>query len=179
MNLFENLIKYYESDELTELLEMAKLMPDQANKDNCGELDVYIYFSPCQDSHGPRIKFYGGSKETRDTRKAPSYTFSVNGAEHLELQTWMNKKNCPNAFDKNIVNNVSSFINKTLPILLLVWFYKLDESRALYYFQGHYDFNSLLNYIDEVDEETKRELLKSKDLNDLHDKCKRYSVYNF
>lgn len=179
MNLFENLITYYENDNLDTFLEMAKLLPDQANKEVCGNLDLFIYFSSCQDSHGPRIKFYGGNKETSTTQKSPTYTFSINGAEKVVLQSWMNKKNCPNAFNKNTLKQIHDFINATLPILLLVWFYKLDEARALYYFQGHYDLKTILNYIDELDEITKQELLKAKNLDELHDMCKRYSVYTF
>lgn len=179
MNLFENLITYYENDELDTLLEMSHLSAKRADKNRCGEFDTFIYFSQCLDSHGPRIKFYGGSKETQTTRTAPTYTFDKDGPGEVILQSWMNKKSCPNAFDKKCLEQISNFIKKTLPILLLVWFYKLNEDDALAYFQGYDSFEDLLNNINEPDKETKQELFKSKDLNDLHDKCKRYSVYNF
>lgn len=181
MELFENLITYYENDldDRYALNEMAKLTPKRADKDVCGDIPIYIYFSPCLDAHGPRVKFYGGTKETESTRNAPSYTFGVNGSIELKLQSWMNKKNCPNAFDENILEKVSEFINKTLSILLLVWFGKLDEDDGLAFFQGHDSFEEMLQCIKEFDEEVKQELITSKDLNDLHDKCKKLNVYIF
>lgn len=180
MDLFENLqMMYGTEDDTYAILEMSKLLPHKANKNNCGDLNVFVYFSSCLDSHGPRVKFFGGSKETNSTRNSPTLTFGLNGAEKVLTRSWMNKKNCPYAYNEKIINNVKQFVNKTLPILLLVWFEKLDESDALDYFQGSYDFNKLLSFINELDDLTKQELLKSKDLNDLHDKCKRYNVYTF
>lgn len=183
MNLFENLqlMKFVDEDDNDRysLNEMAKLTPKRANKEICGDMPIYIYFSPCLDSHAPRVKFYGGSKETESTRDAPSFTFNINGAERVELQKWMTKKVCPNAYDDNILEKVKDFINRTLPVLLLVWFKKLDEDDALAYFQGHDSFKEMLNCINELDEQTKNELINSENLIDLHDKCKRYSLYTF
>lgn len=180
MNLFENLQLMHDvEDKSYAILEMSKLVPHKANKNNCGDLDVFVYFSPCLDSHGPRVKFFGGTKETNSTRNSPSLTFGINGAEKVLIQSWMTKKNCPNAYNEKIINNVKQFVNKTLPILLLVWFEKLDESDALDYFQGKYTFDELLFYITDTTEEVKNELLKAKDLNDLHDRCKRFCMYSF
>lgn len=178
--LFENLqLMHKYEDDTYAILEMSKLVPHKANKNNCGNLDVFVYFSPCLDSHGPRVKFFGGTKETNSTRNSPSLTFGINGAEKVLLQKWMNKKNCPNAFDETIINNVKQFVNKTLPILLLVWFEKLDESDALDYFQGIYTFDKLLTCIVDTTDEVKIELLKSKNLDELHDACKRFCMYSF
>ena len=182
--LFENLQKMHEAENMQYLkedllLEMAKLLPDQADKNITGDLDVYIYFSVCQDAHGPRIKFDGGTKETSNTHKAPSYTFSVDGPGNVLLQNWMNKKNTPNAFNKNILNNVSNFINTTLPILLLTWFEKLDEGYALWYLQGILKFEDMLKRIILNDEILENEILKVKDLKELHDFCKRSNLYTF
>lgn len=175
-NLFENLQLLNESEEL---FEMAKIMPEFANDKNCGgKLDVYIYFSTCKAGHSPRVKFFGGTKETKNSDKAPTFTFDSNGAGEIILQPWMNKKTCPNAFNKSIINNVKKFINATLPILLMVWFDRLDESYALKYFEGSFDLNTLINKVD-AEDYVKTELLKANNLNELHDMCKRFCMYNF
>ena len=143
-----------------------------------GDIGKFIYFSPALDSHGPRIKFYGGTKETSTTRNAPSYSFGKSGAESVILQPWMNKKNCPNGYESSYISKVETFINKFLPILLLVWFEHLDESPALLYLQGHLSFDTLLNRI-EVEDEVKSEILNCQSIQDLDVICRRYKLYQF
>ena len=178
--LFENLQKMHEVEEnenLRELYEMAKLVPKYANKENTNNLNVTIFFSQSLGSHGPRIKFDGGNDKEKDTRKMPTYTFGINGAKELILQDWMNKKNTPNAFDKDVLNNVINFINATLSLLLLTWFRKLDEATTLNYFQGFILFNDILKEIEVNDEILEKEILKVKNLKELHDFCKRANLY--
>lgn len=74
------------------LFEMAKLIQDYADESLCGDFGEFIYFSPSLDSHGPRVKFYGGTKETSTTRKAPTLAFTNNGETELRLEPWMDKK---------------------------------------------------------------------------------------
>ena len=179
MDLFENLQKAGLLEDTEELFEMAKLLPKHADEDKRGELDVYIYFSGNQGSHGPRVKFYSGNPKPHPTRQDISLLFGINGAKDVHYENWMNKKNSPNAYDTKIINNVKQFVNKTLPILLLVCFRKLDEAEALYYFQGNYTLKELLEFVYEEDNDIKEELLKCKNLKDLHEFCKRSSVYNF
>lgn len=161
------------------ILEMAKLMSDYADEELCGDFGEFIYFSPSQDSHGPRVKFYGGTKETSKTKKAPSLAFTNLGKTELILQPWMDKKNCPNAFDKEYVEKVHNFIQRTLPILLLVWYDKLDESRALKYFEGSLPIDKLLSYCTDIKEDNLRKIKSFTDLKELHKFCLKNSVYKF
>ena len=97
---------------------MSKLKYKFADKTlfdvNFGE---FIYFSPVLDSHGPRIKFYGGSKETSTTRTAPSLTFGVDAPCTVLIQSWMNPKNCPNAFDEDYIRDLVQTVQKLKPLL--------------------------------------------------------------
>lgn len=117
-------------------------------KHSITDVGEFIYFSECNSSHGPRIKFYGGTKETSTTKDSPTVEFTSSGDCTLLLADWMNKKNCPNAFDRDYMSVVYKFIETYLPILLLVWFHHLDEAEALEYFHGHIDFVSLIDSID-------------------------------
>lgn len=159
------------------LYEMSKLTKKYANK-ALGDFGEFIYFSPSNSSHGPRIKFYGGTKESSTTKNAPTMSFDVNGNTQVELVNWMNKKNCPNAFNNDYVIKVENFIKTTLPILLLVWFSKLDEADALEFFKGNLSINDLILCMD-VDEVTQIELIKAHTLKELHKICKTQDLYKF
>lgn len=161
------------------LYEMTKLLSDYADEELCGDIGDYIYFSPSLDAHGPRVKFYGGTKETSSTRNAPSLAFTNDGVTELKLASWMNKKNCPNAFSDEYVNKVSNFINRVLPILLLVWYNKLDEGRALKYFEGAISMRKLLSYCEDIDLEIKNKMMNAVTLNNLHRICKENNLYSF
>lgn len=160
-------------------MEMAKLVPAFADESLCGDFGEFIYFSPCLDSHGPRVKFYGGTKETSTTRNAPSLAFTNTGETTVEIANWMNKKNCPNAFDTKYVQRVDNFIQRTLPILLLVWYFKIDEAWALKYFEGSLTLTKLLETIVDVDENIMEKIKKSKTHEELHDICLKNNVYTF
>lgn len=155
--------------------EMSKLTQKYADEELCGDFGEFIYFSPCLDSHGPRVKFYGGTKETSTTRNAPTLAFTNNGETTIELASWMNKKNCPNAFDNNYIQKISDFIQKFLPILLLVWYGKLDEADALKYFEGDLSLEELLLCVTD----TKEDIIKYKNLKDLHNFCLNNNIYKF
>ena len=160
-------------DESENIFEMSKLIKPQASKD-FGDFGEFIYFSPCLDSHGPRIKFYGGTKETSTTRKAPTMKFTKTGDTEVEVYQCMNKKNCPNAFDATYTDKVHKFIQKTLPILLLVWFEKLDEAWALEYFKGNISLKELLTYVDGINNTT---FITT--LTELHKYCVEQNLYKF
>lgn len=161
------------------ILEMAKLVPEFADESLCGDFGEFIYFSPCLDSHGPRIKFYGGTKETSTTRNAPSLAFTNTGETTVEIAQWMNKKNCPNAFDKKYVAKIHNFVQRTLPILLLVWYEKLDEAWALEFFKGNVKFKKLLESLCDLDADIESTVKSSKNLKDLHKVCLENNVYKF
>lgn len=155
-------------------LEMAKLTKKRANP-IYGDIGEFIYFSKKNSSHGPRIKFYGGTADTSSTNDAPSMKFDKEGNTELELADWMTKKTCPNAFNKKYVANISKFIKTVYPILLLVWFDKLDESEALLYFQKHIPFSELLESIDFGDIDVDIEKIQT--IEDLDTICKEYNLY--
>ena len=161
------------------ILEMAKLIPDYADESLCGDFGEFIYFSPCLDTHGPRVKFYGGTIETSTTRNAPSLAFTNQGVTSLRLQPWMNKKKCPNAYDAEYVAKIENFVHKTLPVLLLVWYYKLDEARALKFFEGSIDLPKLLSYCTGIDESVLDKVKSCSTLSELQDVCIKNNVYTF
>ena len=160
-----------------EVLGMSKLLQRKASTEVKDLIPEFIYFSPILAGHGPRIKFYGGTKETSTTDRSPTYTITQNGAGELILQPWMNRKNCPNAFDGTVLEKIRKFINLTYPGLLLVWFQHLDESDLLDYLQARDSWDSLLSNID-CDEEAKERILTCKDWADLDQVCKKYHLYS-
>ena len=161
------------------LFEMAKLTNVYADTSVCGNIKDFIYFSPCLAGHGPRVKFYGGTEETKSTKDAPTMSFTVTGETKLKLSDWMNKKNCPNGFDADYLNYVKNFIQKTLPILLLVWFRKLGEEHALKYFEGAITLDKALSYVCDIEESKLIKLRKFTTLSELHKFCVENDVYNF
>lgn len=167
-------------NESENILEMSKLIKPQADK-SLGDFGEFIYFSPCLDSHGPRIKFYGGTKATSTTRKSPTMKFTKTGETDVEIYQWMDKKNCPNAFDSEYTNKVHNFIQKTLPILLLVWFEKLDEAWALEYFKGNINLKKLITYIIDIDDKHINNInnIEPLTLTKLHKYCLDNNLYKF
>ena len=154
---------------------MSKLTDKYADISLTGDFGQFIYFSPVMHSGGPRIKFYGGTKQTNRTKTAPTLVLSKRGAETVELADWMNKQNCPNAFDDEYLSKVEPFANKFISILLLVWFNHLDESDALAYFNGQLSWEDLLESIDIEDED----LLDCSTLEELHRYCLLNDYYSF
>lgn len=159
--------------------EMAKLTADYADESLCGDFSDFIYFSPSLDAHGPRVKFYGGTKETSTTRNAPTLAFTNNGETSLRLADWMNKKNCPNAFNDEYVKKIDTFINKFLPILLLVWYNKLDEAHALKFFEGQLSRNDLLKKCSDVDKNIINDMCNSSSMKKVHKICVENNLYAF
>lgn len=163
-------------EDMEYIYEMAKLIQPLADK-NLGDFGKFIYFSANNGQHGPRVKFYGGTRETETTRSAPTMKFDTNGNTSVEIAEWMTKKNCPNAYNKSYLQKIHDFINKTLPILLLVWFYKLDEGWALEYFQGRITLQDLLVHCEDVENDVYNELVKINSINELHKFCKKNNLY--
>lgn len=178
MNLFENLQVYYEHENTESLYEMAKLTRKNADLNVCGDIPLFIYFSKSNSSHSPRVKFYGGTKEVDSTDLSPSMQFSENGVGDIILQSWMNKKNCPNAFDKQIIEQVGTFVNKFKSLLLLVWFKRLDEDDLLEYFKGRLSWRDLLDCV-EINENLKQQFISNNSLGALEKYCKENDLYSF
>lgn len=127
---------------------MSKIVDKYAITPVSKDIGKFIYFSECNASHGPRIKFYGGTKDTSSTRKSPTLKYTKSGNCSVELADWMNKDNCPNAFDAAYIQKLSNFIANYKSILLLVWFKRLDEGDALAYFHGQIPFRELISDIE-------------------------------
>lgn len=156
---------------------MAKIMERLANTDVTGPIHNYIYFSPVNSGHGPRIKFYGGSKQTSTTQKSPAFGFDKYGPTEVKLQSWMNPQNCPNAFDDEFLNDIKLFISNHLAILQLVWHNHLDEGIALAYFHGQLEFEDLLAEIDYFEEYPQFDQISDED--ELNTFCSANNLYNF
>ena len=138
--------RYIASDET--IFAMSKIVDKYAIPEISNDIGKFVYFSECNTSHSPRIQFYGGTKETSTTRNAPTLKFDLLGNCEVLLAPWMDKQNCPNAFNHEYVDNLRKFIQNNKSILLLVWFGHLDEADALAYFHGQTTLNTLLSDID-------------------------------
>lgn len=194
------MVRYIKSrrkyDVADDIFAMSKLTAKNASKDLfSNKIPTFIYFSEVQAGHGPRIKFYGGSKETSDSRKCPSYTFTQDGAGEVILQDWHDKKNCPYGYDDTILSGIEYIINKNLPIFLLVWFRRLDDDDAVLYFTGHATFENTIHKVRGVSsdflneyEKVKTDVEKKKEkgesvvfdpITTFHDLCKKHDLYHF
>ena len=131
-----------------DIFAMSKVVKKYAISEITPYIGDFIYFSASNSTHGPRIKFCGGTTATKDTKNCPSMTFDANGNCDVKLANWMNKSNCPNAFDANYVANLKQFIQNNLAILLLVWFKHLDEGTVLAYFYGSIPFSEVISDIE-------------------------------
>ena len=157
---------------------MAKIVEDLADISITGPIDHFIYFSPVMSGHGPRVKFYGGTSQTESTRKAPSFPFGLDGAGDAPiLKDWMNKKNCPNAFDQDYLDNVKRFINAQLPLLLLTWFNHIDETYVQKYFEGGFSFENLISRMKFKSDVP--EVFECKSLEELDGVCRSSNLYRF
>lgn len=159
--------------ESEDIFAMSKIVDKYAIPDIVKLIGKFVYFSESNSSHAPRIKFYGGSKETASSQKAPTLEFNADGECTVILADWMNKKNCPNAFDNDYISNLNLFVKNMKSILLLVWFRHLDESDALAYFHGNISLQQLL---DDVEFELPDNI---KTIDDLDSFCKSNGLYKF
>ena len=151
---------------------MSKILEKYAIPEICQDVGKFIYFSESNSSHSPRIKFYGGTSETSSARNSPSLAFDSFGNCRLELADWMNKKNCPNAFDDEYLAHLENFVRNNLPILLLVWFHHLDEGDALAYFHGQISFDALIKSIEDMPAE-------ATSMCELDSICRLHDLYTF
>lgn len=159
---------------------MSKLRSDLALIDRTGEIPGFIYFSEALAGHGSCIKFYGGSRETQNTTNCPSMLMSKeHGAEAVEVLPWHTKENCPNAWNTKVTDMVSEFVNRNLPLLLLVWFQKLDESYLLKYFEGAWSWKATLSYVTDISDDIKQQIIESQSVVDLHQLCIANQLYEF
>ena len=156
-----------------EIFGMSKIVKKYAIPEIVNLIGKFVYFSTSNSSHGPRIKFYGGTKATSTTRNAPSLAFTTDGECTIELDSWMDKKNCPNVYNQNYIDNLEKFVKLCLPVLLLVWFEHLDEADALEYFHGNIPFEELLTDIDYNVPTT------INNLNELDQYCRDNDYYKF
>ena len=162
--------RYIHSQE--DIFAFAKLTSKYADTTRTGEILDFIYFSPVQAGHGPRIKFYDGvHKKTADS---PYIEFGVDDMPTIDRSQYSRKDN-PNVFDDAYVNTIISFVIRTRPILLLVWFMRLDQADALHYFEGSISWKELLDDI-ECDNQN---IGKCNDYEDLHNFCEENNLYSF
>ena len=159
-----------------EIFAMSKISNKYAIPAIKDDIDSFIYFSEFNSSHGPRIKFYGGTKETSSTKDSPTLAFDNEGNCQLELADWMDRDNCPNAFDSKYIAKMKYFVKSNLPILLLVWFKHIDEADALAYFHGQINFHEL---IDLADIDLVNDLNDDFTIDDDDNICRSLNYYEF
>ncbi len=187
MNLFENLQLMHQAehdikisyDKGKPLMEMSKLMNEELDKSLFKNLDCrFIYFSQVQAGHGPRIKFDGGTSQSDTTQTSPSITFDKNYNFEVKLAGHMDKKSCPNAFNKQIIDTLKKFITKFLPILLLTWYEYLDDGYVGMFFRGTKTYVDLLCSA-RIPLDIKDEFIRCTTLEKLDEFCRKNDLYNF
>lgn len=156
---------------------MAKLSDKYADMNLVGYFDKFIYFSQSQHSVGPRIKFYGGTKASINSRNAPALTFDKTGPKDVICE--QSKSDAPNAYDKDYIEILCKFVNKFLPLLLLVWYEYLDEADLLEYFNGHISWNEIINDVDVMDDDLNQSIHSLKNTKELHEFCLNNNLYDF
>lgn len=123
-----------------------------------------------------RIKFYGGNSKSKNTKDSTIYVFQYRwGNQELVKSHSLNSKDYPYAFDNSVVSDVKNFIKRNRPLLLLVWFRRLDEADLLEYFCGRLSFEDLLRCIDCPD----GEIQECDSMKSLHETCKLLGLYKF
>ena len=149
---------------------MAKLMSEYADKSITGEFGKFIYFSQAQHAVGPRIKFFGGGNNL-STQGAPSLEFNFHGIGKIIGDV----KQFPNIQNKKYMKNVYDFVDRFRPLLLLTWYNHLDEGLLQKYFEGSISWKRLMQSTNVP------ELVKcpNQDLETLHELCLKYNLYNF
>ena len=76
---------------------------------------------------------------------------------------------------REYVENVKSFVHKFLPLLLLTWYYRLDEADLQKYFEGTCSWKSLLSST-EISALTS---CPNGDIEQLHEICLANDLYTF
>lgn len=131
----------------------------------------FIYISSVDGNHGPRLKFSGGSSETDRSKTAPTMAFDNNGDCSLVLQKWMNKSNCPNAFDASVISGLKRFVKTFLPVLLLTWYERIDEGIAVEYMIAVSDLREIVEQVSDA--------TNIRNLIDLDSYCRQNGLYSF
>ena len=126
---------------------MSMVRAKHVREDVKSYIPVFVYVSHSDGGHGPRLKFNGGTSETNKSRTAPTLAFDNNGNCKVVTQSWMDKKNCPNAFDRTVVSNLSKFVNAVLPLLLLMWYERIDEAAVVEYLVQVESFEDVVSEI--------------------------------
>lgn len=155
-----------------DIFAMSKIKKEYSRSDITNLIPEFIYFSEIRAGHGPRIKFYGGTKQTKNKEDLPSIRFEpYSDVTEVETLPWMNKKNCPNAYDPDVLNKLREFIQYVKPVLLLVWYRQVDEADALEYFHNHLSLQDMLEKNDSYLEPCTLEYLDSY--------CRDHNLYSF
>ena len=134
-------------------------------------IPVFVYVSHSDRGHGPCLEFNGGTSETNKSRTAPTLAFDNNGNCKVITQLWMDRKNCPNAFDHTVVSNLSKFVNAVLPLLLLMWYERIDEAAVVEYLVQVESFEDVVSEIEAPSNVTT--------MKELDKYCRENNLYSF
>lgn len=138
----------------------------------------YIAFGNwTDDPNGPSVRFHGGTVFSSCLQNAPSLQYDLYGECHVVFWEWMNPGNCPHAFDNKYVRQVVRFVQRNIPILLLVYHRYLDKEAALAYFCGKTTWDEMLSRIDGIPDDTYPGILACQNNAQLHVFCVREMIY--
>lgn len=156
---------------------MSVLRQNRVNPE-IGEIPFDIYISDkLPGKERPLIKFDGGTEKTQGQKTMPSMFVTSTGSGAIELQMFMNKENCPNAYDKDKIAVLDRFLEKYHTILMLVWYKKLEKAEAIRFFKGAESLNQVIQNITDVDETVKDLLQNVTTLQEVADIMMKHRVY--
>lgn len=133
-------------------------------------IPTFIYVSSMEAGHGARVKFAGGASESNGKFTCPSMSFNTEGNCKLELENHMDRKNYPNCFDTGVLERVEAFIHKCLPILLLMWYGRVDENTCYNYLQ---DVDPLIDVVADLGAPSSITTLEQLDVY-----CRQHNLYD-
>lgn len=116
---------------------MSKIYNDRCLNSVKGTIPEFVWVSSQYASHGPRLKFNGGTAESNKKHNSPTMKFDCDGNCQVVYTKAMNRKNCPNAYDSKVIDQLTAFVHTMLPVLLLMWFERVREDICEDYIRGY------------------------------------------
>lgn len=157
---------------------LCVLKSTDVDTDRTGRFQGYVAFGDWTDcSDGPSVRFHGGTPFSSRLDNAPVMHFNIYGDCKLELAMWMNQYNCPNLYDDQFINQITSFVQTNLPILYLVYERYLDKEDAKNYFEGRIDYEILLSSIYRISETLYSGVISCENNAQLHKFCVGEQIY--
>ena len=77
------------------------------------------------------------------------------------------------------MDKVYRFVNTFKPLLLLLWYFELDEPYLQQYFEGTSSWSNLLDKVTTQNYEADKAIKSCKSLDELDQICIKFGLYNF